>query len=215
MAALSLSLSLDDVIKMPAKRKGIVILFILLVLGYMYFFFYLQPAIEKRGELSDNLETLNKQIESRQRLVQEIEAYKKDIAKLEENLKDALAKLPEQKDIPLLLTAISEAEMEAGLDNLLFKPSEPVAKDFYKELPVNIVVEGSYHDIALFFDRVSTLSRIVNITDIRIDHSKEKRQGNILTAKCLLKTYMFMEPQEVQKQEEDKAKDEAQQEKNG
>ena len=215
MAALSLSLSLDDVIKMPAKRKGIVILFILLVLGYMYFFFYLQPAIGKRTEFKDNLETLNKQIESRQRLVQEIEAYKKDIAKLEENLKDALAKLPEQKDIPLLLTAISEAEMEAGLDNLLFKPSEPVAKDFYKELPVNIVVEGSYHDIALFFDRISTLSRIVNITDIRIDHSKEKRQGNILTAKCLLKTYMFMETQEMQKQEEGKAKDEAQQQKNG
>ena len=211
----ALSLSLDDIIKMPAKRKGIVIVFILLLLGYMYFFFYLQPAIGKRGELSDNLETLNKQVESRQRLVQEIEAYKKDIAKLEENLKDALAKLPEQKDIPLLLTAISEAEMEAGLDNLLFKPSEPVAKDFYKELPVNIVVEGSYHDIALFFDRISTLSRIVNITDIRIDHSKEKRQGNILTAKCLLKTYMFMETQEMQKQEEGKAKDEAQQQKNG
>lgn len=209
---MALALSVDDIVKMPMKRKGIVIVLVLLVLGYLYFFFYLQPALATRAELKDNLEALNKQIESRQRLVQEIETIRKEIATLEVNLKDALAKLPEQKDIPLLLTAISEAEMEAGLVNLLFKPSDPVAKDFYKELPVDIVVQGAFHDIALFFDRVSTLSRIVNITDIRIDRSKEKGQGNMLDARCLLKTYMFMDPEEIQKQQaqEGKAKNEAQ-----
>jgi len=74
--------------------------------------------------------------------------------------------LPDKKEIPSLLTSISEAGKEAGLEFLLFQPISEINKDFYAEIPVSIKVAGNYHNVGLFFDNVSRLFRIVNIKDI-------------------------------------------------
>lgn len=192
-----MALTVDDIITMSPKRKAIVVAVLVLLLGYFYFFYFLQPAFDTRSQLKENLENLDRQIAARQRVVKQIERHKKEIVQLEKNLTEAVAKLPEQKEIPGLLTSISKAGQNEGLENLLFKPSEPVAREFYKELPVDIIVMGNYHEIALFFDRVANLPRIVNITDIKMQKSREKgAEAGYLTAQCLLKTYMFMEPEE-------------------
>ncbi len=192
-----MALTVDDIIKMSPKRKAIVVAILILLLGYFYFFYFLQPAFGTRAQLKENLENLDRQIAARQRVVKQIEQHKKDIVELGKSLNEAVAKLPEQKEIPGLLTSISEAGLGEGLENLLFKPSEPVAKEFYKELPIDIIVMGNYHEIALFFDRGANLPRIVNITNIKMQKAKEKgAAADDLTAQCLLKTYMFMEPEE-------------------
>jgi len=200
-----MALTVDDIIKMSPKRKAIVVVILILLLGYFYFFYFLQPAFGTRAQLKENLENLDRQIAARQRVVKQIERHKKEIVELEKNLQEAVAKLPEQKEIPGLLTSISEAGQREGLENLLFKPSEPVAREFYKELPVDIIIMGNYHDIALFFDRVANLPRIVNITDIKMQKSrKQGAETDNLTAQCLLKTYMFMEPEEEGKPADEK-----------
>ena len=71
---------------------------------------------------------------------------------------------------------------------------DPVSREFYAEIPVKIEVTGSYHNVALFFEKVAKLSRIMNIKDVSI-----KRKGNMedksytLVASCLVRTYMFLE----------------------
>ncbi len=202
-----MAITVDDIKKMPPKYKLLLGLAAFALLGYFYFFYFLQPALEKKTALEEKFGNLERQIISRQRVVKQIEQHKKEIAKLEENLKTALAKLPEKKEIPHLLSSASEAGTEAGLEFLLFEPMKPAPKEFYAEIPVKISVKGGYHDVARFFDSVSRLPRIVNVTDLRIGNAVTGEDGrNVLKVDCFLKTYMFLEQVEEKKDETKKTK---------
>ncbi len=101
--------------------------------------------------------------------------------------------LPDKKEIPSLLTNITESGKDAGLEFLLFQPKPEINKDFYAEIPVSIKVAGNYHNVGLFFDKVSRLSRIVNIKDIVMATTRE---GKGLNTSCTAVTYRFVETEE-------------------
>lgn len=121
-----------------------------------------------------------------------------ELQRLEEEakikFKIAMRALPEKKEIPLLLTSISDMGREAGLEFLLFKPQPVRKKDFYEEIPVSVQVVGSYHQTALFFDLVANLPRVVNITNIAMDPTGTE---NELSTNCTPVTYRFIEGSEV------------------
>lgn len=188
-----MAIGLDDIKKLSLGKKLAIGLVLLFLLGYFYWFYLFQPVFEKKTRLNEELGNLNMRIVTSQQVVGQIEQYKKEIAVLEENLQIILAKLPDQKEIPRLLTSVSEAGRNAGLDFILFEPTAPVSKEFYAEIPVKITVEGKYNDIAVFFDSVAHLPRIANIMDVEIKRGKKGAKGNILKADCLIKIYMFLE----------------------
>lgn len=195
-----MAITAEDIKNLPPKYKLLLGIAAFALIGYFYFFYFLQPALEKKTDLEENLGNLERQIMAKQRVAKQIERHKKEIVTLKENLKMALAKLPEEKEIPGLLSSASKAGTAAGLDFLLFEPLNPAPREFYAEIPVKIIVKGSYHDIARFFDAVAHLPRIVNVTDIIIGNVVRGKNGdNILTANCFLKTYMFLEQAEEKK----------------
>jgi type IV pilus assembly protein PilO len=77
------------------------------------------------------------------------------------------------------------------MEFLLFEPKAEVPRDFYAEIPVAMNIRGDYHNLAVFFDKVARLSRIVNINDISITPGKEARE---LSTACTAVTYKFVEP---------------------
>jgi type IV pilus assembly protein PilO len=109
----------------------------------------------------------------------------------EVQFKIAMRALPEKEEIPSLLTSISKSGQDVGLEFLLFEPKSEVKKDFYAEIPVAMNVIGGYHDLAIFFDKVARLSRIVNIVNIDMARSKE---GSNWNTTCTAVTYKFIEP---------------------
>jgi type IV pilus assembly protein PilO len=198
-----MAITLDDIQKIPNRYKLLIGLAVFLLLGYFYFFYFFQPALEKQTALRTNLDYLEQQIMRRQAIAKEIESHKKEIERLKESLKLALAKLPEQKEIPHLLTSVAEAGKKAGMDFVLFEPNPVVSKEFYAEIPVKVIVNGSYHDTTLFFDNVTSMPRIANVTNITMQRSKADDTGtDILTTDCFIKIYMFLE----MKNEAEKAK---------
>lgn len=185
-----MAIDLDDIQRLSGGKKLMILLGILLLLGYFYWFYLFQPASERKTRLGENLETLNRQIAARQHVAAQIERRRNEVTALREDLKIVLAKLPEQKEIPHLLTSVSEAGRDAGLEFILFEPMAPVPQEFYAEIPVKIVVEGGYHDIAVFFDRVAHLPRIATITDVTIKRGTGDKP--LLQADCLMKIFMFL-----------------------
>ena len=188
-----MAIGLDDIKSLSLGKKLIIGLGLFLLLGYFYWFYLFQPAFEKQTKLGEELESLNRRIVATQRVVEQIEQYKKEVASLKEDLQMILAKLPDQKEIPHLLTSVSEAGRSAGLDFILFEPTAPVSQEFYAEIPVKITVEGKYNDIAVFFDSVANLPRIANIMDVEIKRGGKDAGEDILRADCLIKIYMFLE----------------------
>ena len=167
----------------------------IVITGLFVYFLYL-PKFEKLDQLNSDYKNLEKMLASAKKKAAQVNKYREEMKIAEAQYKIAMKALPDKKEIPSLLTNISEAGKEAGLEFLLFQPESEINKDFYAEIPVSIKVAGNYHNVGLFFDKVSRLSRIVNIKDIVMETSKE---GNMLNTSCTAVTYRFVEVEEKEK----------------
>jgi len=119
----------------------------------------------------------------------QLAAKRLELKAAEEKFNLALQALPDKEEIPSLLASISQSGQDAGLEFLLFQPKAEVPRDFYAEIPVSINVKGNYHNMAMFFDKLSNLARIVNINDLKI----VPEQSGMLTTACTAVTYKFVE----------------------
>jgi type IV pilus assembly protein PilO len=172
---------------------GGLVLFALAGLGY----FLHSMNAESIAALSLEVEDMRQSAQKHQAIVARFDDLKPRLATLDETLKAAIALLPETREIPELLTQISQLGSTAGLEFRLFKPEPEKKADFYAEVPVNLAILGRFHDLARFFDHLSKLSRIVNVTDIKISLTKGSGDTQLLTTNCLLTTFRFLEPQEA------------------
>ena len=143
-----------------------------------------------------------------------LKRFQEEAAKLREELKFAITQLPTSKEIPSLLANVSNLGKDSGLEFLLFRPMPEVNRDFYAEIPVEIKVRGTYHDVAAFFDKVGKLPRIVNIHSVAMDGAKEAGgRWEIITA-CTATTFKFIEKDAADLAKEKDKKDEKKDDKN-
>jgi type IV pilus assembly protein PilO len=162
--------------------------FVLLVGPFLYFSFL--PKLSQIDTLQKESSTLEKKLTTAQKKASQFKLYQEKLENAKLEFKIVTKKLPEKKEIPSLLANISQSARDAGLEILLFQPLAEQDKDFYAEIPVSITVNGNYQNVALFFDKVARLSRIVNIDNIRMSAAK----GNDnLTTSCTAITYRFIE----------------------
>ena len=164
----------------------------IVITGMFVYFLYL-PKFEKLDKLSSDYKNLENKLVSAKKKAAQLNKYREKMKIAEAQYKIAMKALPDKKEIPSLLTNISEAGKEAGLEFLLFQPKSEINKDFYAEIPVSIKVAGNYHNVGLFFDKVSRLFRIVNIKDIVMATTRE---GKGLNTSCTAVTYRFVEAEE-------------------
>jgi type IV pilus assembly protein PilO len=127
----------------------------------------------------------------------DIDAYRKQLEDIEKSFGTLLKQLPSKSEMEALLTDINQAGLGRGLQFELFKPaaSETVS-EFYAELPINIRVTGTYHDMGSFASDISKLSRIVLLNDVALTPGKE----GALTMDATAKTYRYLDEEEVAKQ---------------
>ena len=161
-----------------------------LIIGAFVYLLYM-PKFTEIDKLGKKLETLEKKLASAKRNAASLKKFQAKMKEAEAQFKAAMRALPEKGEIPSLLTHISKSGHDVGLDFLLFEPKPEIRKEFYAEIPVAINVKGGYHDMAMFFDRVSRLSRIVNVKNITMGREKE---GEDLNTVCTAVTYKFVEP---------------------
>ena len=147
----------------------------LVLIGAVVYFLYM-PKWDTKTELQAELENLDGQL-----LLARQKAAR---------LPKLRAEMKETRELPTLLTVISQSGREAGLEFQLFQPGGEINKQFYVEIPLSIRVEGGYHNSAEFFDRVAALSRIVTIKDITMVPGEKK--GDLSTS-CSAVTYQFIE----------------------
>lgn len=163
-----------------------------LILGVYAFGFYL-PATRDVAEARQKAERLRSE---RTRLQKTLDASG-DLAaatsEVEAALTAARAQLPRQKEIPELLRQVSALGHAAGLDILLFRQEPERRHELYAEVPVQMAARGGYHQLAVFFDEIGRLSRIVNVTDLSIKEADTAGPLPIVHAAFSAVTYRFVE----------------------
>jgi type IV pilus assembly protein PilO len=175
---------------------------LIVLIGAFVYFSYL-PKLKRIDQLKANLSKIEKELEVAKKNARQLNDFRKKMQDAEEQFKIVMRALPENEEIPTLLTGISKAGTDSGLNFILFQPKPDDKKDFYAEIPVAMTVTGDYHGVATFFENVAGLNRIVNIKNI--DMKPDKDSTN-LTTTCTAVTYKFIEPSDEQPKASGKSK---------
>ncbi len=192
------SLDANDVGRWPLPFRAAVIAIVFVsVIGCGVYFF----IIEDKGPLLERAEaeeqTLRTTFESKQRKAANYDAYRAQLAQMEQSFGTMLRQLPGETEIPSLIVDISQTGLAAGLQEKLFQPQPEIQRDFYAEKPIKISLSGGYHEIANFVSGVAALPRIVTLHDIVITPD-QRDTFNRLTMEVTAKTYRYLDQEAEQ-----------------
>ena len=187
---------LDRILGLPQQQKLAALgVLILLILGLDYFFLY-SPRSDEISKLTQEIETGRVERDKKKKEVANIPKLKQQMVQLDGRLKEAVAQLPDRKEIPDLLSTISSKVKEAGLEILVFRPRGENLQEFYAEIPVDIVVRGGFHNVVTFFDEVGRMSRLVNISNIELKNPKASGDLMVMEGSSLATTFRFLDEAE-------------------
>jgi type IV pilus assembly protein PilO len=179
----------EKVEKIKMLNRVLIMAGTLVVLGGIFAWFVYLPMADDIAKRREEVSRLEQQLN---RVVVKARAQKKlqaEYAEVNVQFQEALKLLPNTKEIPALLRTITQMGTDSQLDFILFSPQRERVEDFYVEIPVSIEVSGSYHNVAVFFDKVGRMERIVNILNVSMTPVKER--SIILNTKCDAVTYRF------------------------
>ena len=168
-------------------------LFIALVIGGLFWWQYLSPAMEEEQTKTAQLDTLKREIAALEVTANKLAEFQREVALLEAKLETLKRILPPEKETPDLMRKVQSLASQSSLLIKSFTPGATVNKEFYQEWPITMTVEGNYHNLGIFFDRVGRLSRLVNIGNIKITSRSEQTVSNTISASCVATTFVYVE----------------------
>jgi len=187
------SLDVNDIGRWPfAFRAGVIAIVFVLVLGLGVYWTIIEDRAPQLTRVQEEEKTLRVTFENKQRKAANYDAYKAQLAQMEQSFGTMLRQLPGKTEIPSLIVDISQTGLAAGLQEKLFQPQGEITRDFYAEKPITISLSGGYHEIANFVSGVASLPRIVTLHDINITPD-DPSDFDSLTLQVTAKTYRYLE----------------------
>jgi type IV pilus assembly protein PilO len=169
--------------------------FVLLAAGGVgaFVYYYEMPVRADFASREAQLEALKKDISMGVNTARKLPEFKRQVADLEVRLANLRAVLPEEKDAADLLRRMQTVATQSNLTIKSFKPAPTVTKQLHAEWPINLELEGTYHNLALFFDRVSKFTRIVNISSLDVKGKDRSDSNTTISASCIATTFVLLD----------------------
>jgi type IV pilus assembly protein PilO len=161
---------------------------------YLFVYEEKMPSLEKAEAEERELRVV---FEEKQRKAANFSAYQEQLAEIERSFGTMLQQLPGRTEIPNLLVDISQTGLGAGLEEKLFEPRAELRKDFYAEKPIQIKLDGSYHEFGNFVSDIAALPRIVTLHNIEIRPIGKNGGYDNLVLNVTAKTYRYLEEEEA------------------
>jgi type IV pilus assembly protein PilO len=179
--------------KLPILGQlGVALGLAVVILGGFYYFWYSDARAESQRK-ETRLAELRQQIRALEATANKLAEFKREIVALEARLEILKRILPPEKEMPDLMRRVQYLAAQSSLSIRRFTPVNPVQKDFYQEVPINVDVEGTYHNFGAFLDRISRMSRLVNVGDIKITARQDPNINNTIAVAATATTYVYSE----------------------
>lgn len=184
---------------LPAKAALIFIVCLLVMIAGYY------ADIQSQQELLDTKKSeearLKTDFETKQAKAASLEAYRVQMAEMEESFGTMLRQLPNKNEVADLLVDITQTGLASGLEFELFQPKPEIPKEFFAELPIALKVTGSYHQVGEFVSGVAALPRIVTLHEITVKPKtgagKKGDKADLLEVQAIAKTYRYLDEAEL------------------
>ena len=179
--------------------KTFFIVLVLVVIVLVGWYFYISNQQDNLGSLQRQELTLRKQFLDKQAKAVNLDALRKQLADMQDMLRQMLRQLPSKTEMPALLVDISQTALAAGLEVDVFKNEPEVKKDFYAEKPIQLKMTGTYHQFGTFISGVASLPRVVILTmhDVSLKPTNPGPEGvatnGQLTLQGTVKTYRYLD----------------------
>jgi len=188
-----LQTKLEDFARLPKMARTAILFGAIGVLVAGYYFGIHQEVSAELDQLRTKELALQRRLSEARSVAANLHAFEVELESLEGRFSFALRRLPNEKQIEVLLTDISNLGKTVGVEIKSFKRRPEELHDFYAEVPLAIELEGNYHDVARFFDRMAKLSRIVNMGELEMSIESEDAEGTRLNVSGTAITYRFVE----------------------
>jgi type IV pilus assembly protein PilO len=197
---------LDNILERPKTQKIALLAVVLLLVGGLYYTFLFSPGMDEIAKLDESVGTARNEKTQKQAQAANLPRLQKELVELDAKLKQAVAQLPNKKEMADLLSSISTKAQQSGLEVLLFRPRAENYQEFYAEVPVDITVKGNFQSVISFFDEVGRLHRLINIESIGFKNPTIAGDQVILETASVATAFRFLDDAERKRIAEQKAK---------
>jgi len=183
-----------DIGNWPVLPKLAALAILLIALIFAGYWFDWKNQLDELARARTKEQELRTAFLDKKKQAVNLDAYRKQLAEIEESFGEMLKQLPNKSEMEALLTDINQAGLGRGLQFELFRPApRESSSEFYAELPITVKLSGNYHDIGAFASDVSQLSRIVTLNDIGLTMNKD----NVLVLDAVAKTFRYLDEAEI------------------
>jgi type IV pilus assembly protein PilO len=184
---------LEQLERLPTVARYGIRAAIAVLVVVIYWFTMAGGANERLTQLEGQLTKIQNEISEARAVASNLKSFQEKREELQGQLDAALSQLPNSKELPGLLTDMSSLGKKSGLEVRSFDPLAEVTRGFYAEVPIKVEFYGTYHDVGIFFDRLSRLSRIVNITQLEMSVERDQGDHPQLRVEGVATTFRFVE----------------------
>jgi type IV pilus assembly protein PilO len=177
---------------------------IVVLILFLGWYLYIRDQQAELEQVRGKEVALKKEFADKQAKAVNLEAYRKQLADMQEMLQTMLRQLPSKTEMPDLLNDITQAALGAGIETELFQPGPEAMKDFYAEKPIQLKMRGTYHQFGTFISNVASLPRVVILTmhDVSLRPAKGASAqaavpAGVLSLEGTVKTYRYLDDEEA------------------
>jgi type IV pilus assembly protein PilO len=160
---------------------------------FVFYSYYETPTRTEMDSRRQQLVLLKANISKGLETARKLPEFRAEVSDLESRLTSLKAVLPEEKDAADLLRRMQVVAAQSALVIKAFKPAPVVTKQLHAEWPINLELEGTYHNLALFFDRIGKFTRIVNVSDLDMKGKDRPEPNWTITATCVATTFVLLD----------------------
>lgn len=183
-----------DLNKLPWYAQMGIFVGISVVFVVVFYYYFYTPMQEEKKAIEDELQTLQSDINKGLVMEAKREEFKQEIERLNQKLETLKRILPERQEVDDILRKLQGLAAESNLNILRFTPGAENRKEFYVEWPIQIDISGTYHNLAMFFDKIGKFSRIFNINNLVINSVQTpKLELLTITSSCVASTFIYAE----------------------
>lgn len=183
---------LDKITKAPLQQKIAVVVLLIGMITAGNYFLLISPQDDAISGKIKELHRLEDDYIQKQAIANNLNQFKKEKESLERRLAQALTELPNEANIDDLVRSVSEVGVKSGLNIARIEPQPESSQGFYAAIPLLMSVSGNYHEIGVFFDSLSKLPRIVNVSNLKLGHPHVKNEKEIVDADFVATTFRFL-----------------------
>ncbi|HJN44261.1 MAG: hypothetical protein CL477_17995 [Acidobacteria bacterium] len=184
--------------KLPWSGQIGAFLLVAIALFVVFRIYYIGPQRDAQAQKQVELEQKLAEVEQAQQDAIELAEFQAEVDDLNNRLEALSAVLPEQEEVAGLLRRLQTFASQSNLTIRAFQPQAAIMREMHSEWPIRLQLDGTYHNLGMFFDRISKFSRIINISDVVIRVREPAELNLTITAECTATTFVLLEPPEAE-----------------